>query len=157
MTVWQTPWRVHAQPAGRGHQVLEYLGRYLFRIAISNSRIERIEDGQITFRYRDNRSQQLRRVTLPALNFLARFLQHVLPRGCTKVRYYGIWSSARRTHLDQARALVGGAPLPDTTADVSVAPVADPVIPPVPATCPRCRIGHLIVMEVLRPQRKVPP
>ena len=154
--VWKKDWVVHAQPAGRGVKVLEYLGRYVFRIAISNSRIERIEDDQVTFRYRDNHTQQLRHVTIPALDFLTRFLQHVLPRGCTKVRYYGIWSSARRRDLDQARALLGGAPIPDTTA-VPVASASDPAIPPVPATCPHCRVGHLIVMDVLRPQRKVPP
>ena len=158
-TVWQKDWVVHAQPAGQGLTVLAYLGRYVFRIAISNSRIERIADGQVTFRYRDNRRQQVRHVTLPAQEFLARFLQHVLPRGCTKVRYYGIWSSARRADLDQARALLGGAPIPATTADVSTAPVRlpDPAVPSAPATCPHCRIGHLIVIEVLRPQRKVPP
>ena len=155
--VWKKDWVVHSQPAGRGVKVLEYLARYVFRIAISNGRIERIEDGQVTFRYRDTRSQQVRHVTLPAQAFLARFLQHVLPRGCTKVRYYGIWSSARRTDLDQARALLGGAPLPAAAADVPMAPVPDPAIPAVPTTCPHCRVGHLIVTEVLRPQRKVPP
>jgi hypothetical protein len=155
--VWKKPWVVHAQPAGRGGQVLEYLGRYVFRIAISNSRIERIADGQVTFRYRDNRSQQMRRVTIPALEFLARFLQHVLPRGCTKVRYYGIWSSARRQHLDQARALLGGVPISDPAAAVPVASLPDSALPPVPSTCPHCRVGHLIVIDVLRPQRKVPP
>ena len=152
--VWKKPWVVHAQPAGRGVQVLEYLGRYVFRIAISNSRIERIEDGQVTFRYRDNRSQQMRRVSIPALEFLARFLQHVLPRGCTKVRYYGIWSSARRQHLHQARAFLGG--VSDTTA-APVTSLPDPTLPPLPSTCPHCRVGHLIVIDVLRPQRKVPP
>lgn len=155
--VWKKPWVVHAQPAGRGGQVLEYLGRDVFRIAISNSRIARIADGQVTFRYRDNRSQQMRRVTIPALEFLARVLQHVLPRGCTKVRYDGIWSSARRQHLDQARALLGGVPIPDTAAAVPVASLPDSALPPVPSTCPHCRVGHLIVIDVLRPQRKVPP
>ena len=156
-TVWTKDWVVHSQPAGQGLKVLEYLGRYVFRIAISNSRIERIEDGQVTFRYRDTRSHQVRHVTLPAQKFLARFLQHVLPRGCTKVRYYGIWSSARRTDLDQARALLGGVPIPDTTAAAPGASVPDPARPPVPSICPKCRVGHLIVMDVLRPQRKVPP
>ena len=155
-TVWKQAWVVHAQPAGQGLKVLEYLGRYVFRIAISNSRIERIEDGQGTFRYRDNRRQQLRHVTIPALDFLARFLQHVLPRGCTKVRYYGIWSSARRADLDHARVLLSGASLP-VTADGPVAPVPDPGIPPVPVPGPHCRVGHVIVTQVLRPHRKVPP
>ena len=157
-TVWKKPWVVHCQPAGRGLKVLEYLGRYVFRIAISNSRLERIEDGQVTFRYRDNRSQQLHRMTLPALEFLARFLQHVLPRGCTKVRYYGIWSSARRSDLDQARAFLSAPLSTGTAAPIPVVPVPDrPARPPTPAFCPHCRVGQLIVIAVLRPQRKVPP
>src|SRR5712691_8700273 len=60
------------------------LGRYIFRVAIANSALERIQDGQVTFRYRDNRTQHLRRVTLSGIEFLQRFLQHVLLRGCTK-------------------------------------------------------------------------
>ena len=157
-TVWKKPWVVQCQPAGQGLQVLEYLGRYVFRIAISNSRIERIEDGQVTFRYRDNRSQQMRRVTLSGLEFLARFLQHVLPRGCTKVRSYGIWSSARRTDLDQARALLSAPLSSGTAASIPVVAVPDrPARPPTPSRCPHCRVGQLIIIDVLRPQRKVPP
>ena len=104
--IWPTPWVVHCQHAGRGQTVLDYLGRYLFRVAIANSRLERIQDGQVTFRYRDNRPQHVRRVTLSGVAFLQRFLQHVLPRGCTKVRYYGIWSPTCRRQLDQARAIL---------------------------------------------------
>ena len=112
----------------------------------------------MTFRYRDNGSQQLRRVTLPALEFLARFLQHVLPRGCTKVRYYGIWSSARRTDLDQARALLSAPLATGTAAPMPVVPAPDlPARPLTPSLCPHCRVGQLIVIDVLRPQRKVPP
>src|SRR5256885_4789652 len=77
-------WVVHAKPAGRAEKVLEYLARYVFRIALSNSRLERFEKGQVTFRYRDNRTQQIRRVSLPAAQFLARFLQHVLPKALPK-------------------------------------------------------------------------
>ena len=53
--IWSTPWVVHCQHAGRGQKVLDYLGRYIFRVAIANSSLERIQDGQVTFRYRDNR------------------------------------------------------------------------------------------------------
>jgi hypothetical protein len=83
--VWRKNWVVHCQPAGQGRQVLNYLARYIFRVAISNSRLERIEDGEVTFRYRDNRSQQLRRETVKGAVFIRRFRQHVLPRGCAKV------------------------------------------------------------------------
>src|SRR5216117_3134002 len=62
---WKKNWLVHSQHAGRGDKVLDYLGRYIFRIAISNSRLESIDNGMVRFRYRDNRSQEIRRVTLP--------------------------------------------------------------------------------------------
>jgi len=107
--VWKKDWVVHCQAAGQGRQVLHYLARYIFRVAISNSRLESFENGLVTFRYRDNRSQQLHRVTLPAQKFIHRFLLHVLPRGCAKVRYYGIWSPASRAQLEQARTLLSAA------------------------------------------------
>ena len=100
--VWQKNWVVHCQPAGRGPQVLDYLGRYVFRIAISNRRLERLEAGQVTFRYRDHRTQTLRRVTLSGVEFLHRFLQHVLPPGYTKVRHSGLWSPTVRGPLAHA-------------------------------------------------------
>lgn len=158
--VWKKDWVVHCQPAGRGDKVLDYLGRYVFRIAIPNSRLEQIENGQVTFRYRDNRSQKLRRVTLPAPEFIGRFLQHVLPRGCAKVRYYGIWAGSCRPQLEQARALLSARPPTGSDPCTPVAPLPGTVVakaPPAPACCPQCRIGHLIVIEVLLPQRKFPP
>jgi hypothetical protein len=108
--VWKKDWVVHCQPAGSGRKVLDYLGRYVFRIAITNSRLEQIQNGQVTFRYRERRTQKLRRVTLPALEFIARFLQHVLPQGCAKVRYYGIWAGSCRQQRQQVRALLSAAP-----------------------------------------------
>jgi hypothetical protein len=106
VAVWKLGWVVHSQHAGRGNKVLEYLGRYVFRIAIANSRIESLDDGIVQFRYRDNKTQQIRRVSLPATEFIHRFLQHVLPKGLTKVRYYGIFSPACRSRLDRARQLL---------------------------------------------------
>ena len=152
--VWKKKWVVHCQHAGRGQKVLDYLGRYVFRVAITNSRLEQIDDGQVTFRYRDNRSQQMRRVTLPGVEFLRRFLQHVLPRGCAKVRYYGIWSGSCREQFDRARALLDTPVQRDSADSIQDAPL---VQQPESALCPECRIGRLVVIEVLRPQRKIPP
>jgi hypothetical protein len=135
-------------------KVLDYLGRYVFRIAIANSRIESIDNGQIRFHYRDNQSQQIRHITLPAIEFIGRFLQHVLPRGCVKVRYYGIWSPSRRQQLEHARTL-----LP------KIKPVVDSSVPlppaesPEPAAhrCPLCRQGILILVQTLTTQRSHSP
>jgi hypothetical protein len=156
--LWKKNWVVHCQPAGCGQKVLDYLGRYVFRIAITNSRLERMDNGQVTFRYRDKRTPQMRHLTLPALDFIGRFLQHVLPQGCAKVRYYGICSSSCRTQLDQAQTLLGRTqPLP--SAKLTPSPEQSELPPPAPQQdpCPHCRIGHLIVIEVLLPNRKVPP
>lgn len=152
--VWHTPWVVHAQPAGNGARVLDYLARYLFRVAITNSRLERIDDDQVTFRYRDNRTQAIRRTTLSGVEFLRRFLQHVLPHRCTKVRYYGLWSATRRADLDHARTLLAAAP---ATADESPATPTTTPGAPAPIICPLCHAGTLTLIAVLRPQRKVPP
>lgn len=133
--------------------MLDYLGRYLFRVAISNSRLEAFHDGNVTFRYRDNRTHLLRRVTLTGVEFLRRFLQHVLPRGFAKVRYYGLWSPSRRQQLDLARALLDESlPLPST--DPPSPPEAP--TPPPPPRCPLCGFGALVVIDVLRPQRGPP-
>jgi hypothetical protein len=148
-------WVVHCKAAGSGRKVLEYLGRYVFRVAITNSRLERIQDGQVTSRYRDNHTQRLRRATPPAIEFIGRFLQHVLPPGCTKVRYYGLWSNSCRRQLEQARGLLDA---PPRAASDSLASPAEPAVwVPSPARCPYCRLGQLIVIQVLRAERKLPP
>jgi hypothetical protein len=157
-SVWKKKWVVHCQPAGHGQKVLEYLGRYVFRVAITNSRLERIDNGQVTFRYRDNRSQEMRHVTVTGVEFIRRFLQHVLPRGCAKVRYCGIWSGSCRKPLDQARAL-----LDEQSSDAALEKVSDAQLP-LPSSaprlrnrCPYCKVGNLIPMEVVYPQRRRPP
>ena len=130
-------------------------GRYIFRVAIANSSLERIQDGQVTFRYRDNRTQHIRRVTLAGVAFLQRFLQHVLPRGCRKVRYYGIWSPTCCRQLDQARALLTvPSPAPTEPAPITPPPAASD---PSPMRCPQCRTGTLIRVGVLLPQRMRAP
>jgi hypothetical protein len=113
----------------------------------------------VTFRYRDNHSQQLHRVTLPAQKFIHRFLLQVLPRGCAKVRYYGIWSPSCSAQLAQLRTLLSA--VTTTTAAVastSQSLLTEPAAPtPATARCPHCHLGQLFEVRVLLPQRKVPP
>jgi hypothetical protein len=153
-STWTTPWVVHAQPAGRGQRVLDYLGRYVFRIAIANSRLEEMTDGNVTFRYRDNRTQEVRRVTVTGVEFLERFLQHVLPRGCAKVRYYGLWSAAHRADRTWVRALLTTRTLIAVPQALQSARASSPDDLP---RCPHCRVGTLIVIAVLRPWWGRPP
>ena len=151
--VWTTAWVVHAQPAGNGQRVLDYLARYLFRVAICNSRIDRIDDDQVTFHYRDNRTQEIRCATLAGVEFLQRFLQHVLPRRFTKVRYFGLWSRAHRRDLDHAQQLLERSctTSPPTTPSASSSRLASDL------SCPLCHAGTLVVIAVLRRRPQVPP
>jgi hypothetical protein len=155
--VWKKKWVIHCKAAGQGRQVLQYLGRYIHRVAISNSRLERIENGEVTFRYRDNRTQQLRRVTVTGEEFIRRFLQHTLPRGCAKVRYYGIWSSSGRRQLEEARKLLSALTTTNALASAPDTPPPEQALPSAPARCPLCGIGQLLLVAVLPRQRKVPP
>ena len=96
-------------------------------------------------------------VTLTGVEFLRRFLQHVLPRGCMKVRYYGIWSPTCRRQLDQARACLT-VPLPAPTEPLPITPTPSPAAAdPRPMRCPLCRMGILIRVGVLTPQRMRAP
>jgi len=149
--VWKTRWVVHSQHAGRGDKVLDYLARYVFRIAIANSRLESLDDGIVTFRYRDNKTQQIRHVRLPATEFIHRFLQHVLPKGATKVRYYGLLSPACSAQLQRAQLLWTPPPIP--TAPAADLELRDVPVPPQPPRCPHCRVGVLLLLETVPPQQ----
>src|SRR3954468_23721801 len=85
-------WVVYAKrPFGGPEQVLKYLARYTHRVAISNSRLLTLEDGRVTFRYKDYADdRQHKTLTLDAVEFLRRFVQHVLPKGFMKIRHYGL-------------------------------------------------------------------
>jgi Putative transposase/Transposase zinc-binding domain len=141
--VWNKSWVVHCQHAGSGEKVLQYLGRYVFRIALTNNRLETFKDGQVTFRYRSNQTQQIQHCTISALEFLQRFLQHVLPAGCTKVRYYGIFSPHCHKQLLQVQSQIQSRP--QTEASPESSPKSQ-----VPQRCPLCRTGTLILVETLQ-------
>src|SRR5438093_6313322 len=103
-TAWEKSWVVDCKPAGRGEKVLDYLGRYLFRIAITNSRLDQLsDDGTVRFHYRDNQTGDLKTTTLSAEQFIGRFLAHVLPERFIKVRYSGLFSSCNRLELPRFR------------------------------------------------------
>jgi Putative transposase len=120
---WDKDWVVDCKPAGRDEKVLDYLGRYLFRVAITNGRLHSFDDdGTVRFRYRDNRTRELKTATLLANEFITRFLHHVLPQRFTKVRYSGLFSSADRHRLEVARNLL--APPRAPTAEAPQSPSA---------------------------------
>lgn len=99
--VWRQAWVVHCQHAGRGKEALSYLSRYIYKTAISSTRLISQDDQSVTFSYRESGTGEERIATLPAEEFLRRFLQHVLPRGFRRVRSYGWLSPAAKKRFEQ--------------------------------------------------------
>ena len=92
---WLTDWVAHSLHYGKGQScVLKYLARYVFRIAITNYRIISMDETHVTFRYKDRRAKKWRLCRVDGCEFIRRYLQHVLPKGFHKVRYYGIWHAS---------------------------------------------------------------
>ena len=101
-------WVVYAKEPCDSAHILKYLSRYVYRVAISNHRLVALEDGQVTFRYKDyKRGRRLRTRTLDAVEFLRRLMLHILPKGLHKVRYFGWMANRHRSQkLAQCRPLV---------------------------------------------------
>jgi hypothetical protein len=115
---WQKDWVVHCQPVGSGERAIQYLAPYIFRVAISNRRLLKLENGHVTFQYRDGETQQLKTKTVPAEEFIRRFLQHVLPHRFVKVRYYGFLSARHRPRLEKLKELLRVKPAANEPTDV---------------------------------------
>ena len=106
-SVWNREWVSFCKHYGHGNDaVLSYLSRYVFRTAISNARILGMDQSHVTFRWKDRSANGWRTERLPGAQFLRRFLQHVLPRGFHKVRYYGLWHPSKREQSDRAWVLL---------------------------------------------------
>jgi hypothetical protein len=134
----QTDWVAHIKPPfGGPEQVLRYLARYTHRVAISNGRLLKIEEGQVCFRWRDSKDHnQIKEMSLDAAEFIRRFLLHVLPCSFVKIRYFGFLSnSTRRAMVEHCRQL-----LPAWTSPPEI-------LKPYEAICPVCGVGHLHLVE----------
>jgi hypothetical protein len=106
-SVWKRQWVSFCKHYGHGTvAVLSYLSRYVFRTAISNAQILGMDQSHVTFRWKDRDAGAWRTERLPGVEFLRRFLQHVLPRGFHKVRYYGLWHSSKREQSNRAWLLL---------------------------------------------------
>jgi len=143
-------WEVYARPArdretdGGAKKVLDYFGRYVNRVAIANYRIEKIQGRQVSFRYYDNPDGGKEKVlTLDALEFIRRFLQHVLPKGYMRIRHYGLHHNRKRTHLQTARRLLGGRTLPPPP-KLTLTGWLTEILGRDPHRCPFCEIGRLV-------------
>jgi len=130
--VWPIPWNVHSQAPHHGHSAFTSLAPYVFKVALSNQRIVSLKDHTVTFTYRKVGSARLRTTHLDVVEFLRRFLQHVLPDGFQKVRHFGFLHASWAIPLATIRLMIvrghpGDAPLPPRTP-----------LPPHAARCPTC-------------------
>ena len=151
-------WVVYAkQPLGGPAQVLEYLGRYTHRVAISNERLVGMADGMVAFRARDNaRPGKKRLVRLPAPQFIGRFLQHVLPPGFNRIRHYGILASAcKHAQLPRCRQALQ-MPAPDPALIETVEMFFRRVAGRELSCCPQCGHAAMRLVEVLAPRAQRP-
>jgi hypothetical protein len=150
----QRKWVVHARPPFGGPQhVIEYLGRYTHRVAISNRRLRALHDGQVDFAWKDYRDGGAQKVmTVSAEEFIRRFLQHTLPPGFQRIRYYGYLANChRRRQLDLCRQLLAtscSSLLPDLRATQAL--LAALTVPDW-RRCPRCGVGILARLQWLAP------
>jgi len=139
--VWRTDWVVHCQPAGNAEAVFKYLAPYVFRVAISDKRIIAVRGRNVTFSYRKVGSNRERKMTVDAMEFIRRFLQHVLPAGFMKVRHYGFMSPNCAFSVEAIRRMI------IVTLKKLALLLADPVEMPIRETFqPFCNIcGALLV------------
>jgi hypothetical protein len=152
-------WVVYCKPALHGtDNVLAYLGRYIHRVAITNHRILAVDDGNVTFRYKKVGETSWRTMTLGADEFIRRFLQHVLPKGLHKVRYYGLWAPSNRQRLRQLHSTLVSEV--DTSSVVSVDLPTEQTCSSSGidgSPCPFCSSGRLVFFRRIPRQGRVPP
>lgn len=159
--VWRNRWVVHVQDAGSGTEVGRYLARYVHRVALTNHSLVDFDGRDVTFRYQPRDEPEPRLLALPVLDFLDRFLEHVLPRRFVKVRYSGLFATRAASAYDQARRLLliaGPQAAPRASARPQAAP-AHADSRPGSDPCHVCRAcgGTMILYGFIPPPSRRPP
>jgi hypothetical protein len=140
--VWTMSWNVHSQAQPYGHSAFTYLAPYVFKVAISNQRLVSLTDRTVTFTYRKVGSVRLRPMSLEVMEFIRRFLQHVLPHGFMKVRHFGLLHASCAIPPATIRLLIAqGRPIN------SQPPLHTPS-PPRVTCCPTCGVPMHVVLRV---------
>jgi hypothetical protein len=165
--VWKRHWNVDSRAAGSGDNALRYLSRYVFKTATSNRIVQHLPDGRLLWPYRDSRTGRHSTLPLQPLDWMSRFLQHILPKGFARVRTFGWLHPAAKVRANRVRALLGEKPLLTAAEQQAWQPPADwdptpPESPPLQACscplCPRCqspmrKLGSFARFPLLFPNR----
>jgi hypothetical protein len=141
-SVWKKRWVIDSQAVGDAEGTIKYLAPYVFRVAISNSRIVKVEDRYVYFRYKKSGSRQWKTTRLEVMDFMRAFLQHVLPPGLMKVRHYGFMNPGASLSIKEVGERIAekiGETLPKRK-----------ISAPKPAYCPDCG-GEMIKLIVILP------
>lgn len=138
--IWTRDWVADVQPVGRGEGALKYLSAYLYKTAITAQRLLACDEHSVTFSYRDRDTAKWLRCQLSAEDFLTRLLQHVLPEGFQRVRYYGWLAPASKKRWQTILALLDWKP---------PQPIEPEPLPP--PLCPRCHKPMELIEELPRP------
>ena len=148
--VWDTDWNVNVQAVDSAEQTLKYLAPYVFKVAISDHRIVSVENRTVTIRYRKPGGNRTRTMELDVMEFIRRFLQHVLPTGFMKVRYYGFMNPNSAVSLEEVRGLI------ELSREFEVL-TPEPEIKPIePLYCSDCG-GALCYLYSVLPHQMTPP
>jgi hypothetical protein len=162
--VWQRHWNVDCRPAGSGENALRYLARYVFKTATGNRTVSLQPDGKVRWPYRDNRTGQNKFIPLAPLDWMSRFLQHILPRHFARVRTFGWLHPAAKVRANRVRALLGEKPLltaaqtatwQPPAEDPTVVPALNPPIHCKAPRCPRCH-QHMLLIASWKAGRSAP-
>ena len=157
--IYKKEWVVYAKaPFSGPEQVINYLGRYTHRVAISNERIMQLEKGRVCFSYKDYADGAKRKyMSLEADEFIRRFLLHILPKGLHKIRYYGLMATRnRKTRLAKARKLLGQAPILPRE-NLLWSELLEKLTGINPFQCPCCKKGQMKYKLKLLPRYRPPP
>ena len=152
---WQKDWIIDCRPVGSGERALKYLAPYIFHVAISNRRLLKLENGNVTFQFRDGETKQLKTRTVTAEEFIRRFLQHVLPHRFIKLRYYGFLSSSHRKRLEKVKELLNVKPVVKEPADATGTEAPEECEARV-MHCPKCG-GVMKLVGDITPKRSRSP
>ena len=155
----QKNWVVYAKkPFGSPHTVLDYLGRYTHRVALSNDRILQVEDGQVTLSYLDRKDGDLKKtMTLEAQEFIRRFLLHVLPAGFMRIRHFGFLANRSKKHaLARCRTLLDLDPALPQSAILSAKDLLLKITGVDLSRCPCCHEGTMITIGNLPASSSLP-
>jgi hypothetical protein len=160
--VWKKDWVVDCQAVGNGAAALKYLAPYIFRVALSNRRLRKLDQaGNVTFQYKESATELIKSCTLSAEEFIRRFLQHALPHRFVKVRYYGLLAPRHRHLLSQARQLLAANGQQPPPGDIGQSPRANQHSAITnqqsagPLRCPHCG-QPLTLLGPLKPKARSP-